>query len=68
MLLVSWNAKRETTYVGLASVPTNLGNQEVDTKRSILVLQVGLDFVDRSLEELGALAETTDDANTTYHQ
>lgn len=50
--------------VGFASIAANLRNEEVDTEGGIFVFQVRFDLINRSLKELGALAKTTNDANT----
>ena len=53
------------TDVGLASISTDLGNQKVNTERSIFILEMSLDFINRTLKELGTLANTTNDTNAT---
>lgn len=37
---------QETTYIGLASASTDLGEKEIDTERSVLVLEVLFDQLD----------------------
>ncbi len=56
--------RRERETYGSTSVTANLGKQKVDTERSILVVQVGLDLVDLDLEHLGGVPETADHTDT----
>jgi hypothetical protein len=42
-----------------------LGNEKIDTERRVLVLKMGLELVYGTLEELGTLANTANDTNTT---
>lgn len=54
------------TYVSFAGIPTDLRYEKIHAERRILVFQVTLKLVDRSLKHLGTLINTADDANTAY--
>lgn len=53
-----------TAHIRLASTPSNLRNEKIDTERGILVIQKALQLVDGALKKFGALSNATNDSNT----
>lgn len=55
--------KERTVLVGLASTGTNHREEEVDSERGVLVVEVLLDLVNLLLEELGRVADSSQDSD-----
>lgn len=55
----------KSCLLGLASATANLGQQEVNTERSVLVVKEALQLGDLLLEHVRSVADTTDDTQTT---
>lgn len=51
--------------LGLTGATTDLREKQVDTERSVLVVEVLLELGDLLLEHLGGVADTTDDTHAT---
>lgn len=51
--------------LGLASAAADLGEQQINTERSLLVVQVALQLSDLLLQHLGGVSNTTDNTQTT---
>lgn len=56
------------TYVSLASVASHLRQEKIHTKGCVLVLKIGLDFVNAILKDLRVLMKTTNDTDTTLRK
>jgi hypothetical protein len=55
----------EVYSLGLARIATDLGKQQIHTKRSILVVQEALQLVNLLAEHVRSIAHTSDDTDTT---
>lgn len=53
------------SLLGLAGAATDLGEEQVDTERSVLIVEVALELVNLIAKHLGGVADTTDDTETT---
>ena len=51
------------THVGLPRASPDLGDEQVDAEGRVLVLQMALKLVDGFLQEFGALANASNDAD-----
>lgn len=51
--------------LGLTGIATNLGQQQVNTERGVLVIEEALQLGDLFLEHVRSVADTTDDTQTT---
>ena len=56
----------QITYVCFTRATSNLGDEEVNAKRRILVLKMALQLVNKAGEKFGILAHAADDTNSTY--
>lgn len=50
--------------LGLTGIATNLGDKQVNTKGSVLVVEVALELGNLLLEHLWSVSDTADDAHT----
>lgn len=52
------------SLLGLTGAATDLGEKQVDTERSVLVVEVRLELLNLLLEHLGGVADTANDTQT----
>lgn len=63
-MLLGTEIKGRKNVLGLARTSANLGKQQINTERSVLVVEVALELGNLLLEHVGGVTDTANDAET----